>query len=300
MEHLMLVVPELFRALGALCEPSGPAHQRIIGALGLPGRADPADHTELFIFQLVPYASVYLGPEGMLGGEAADRVAGFWRALRLAPPREPDHLAGLLGLYATLGETEDGERDTARRLLWQESRRALLWEHLLPWAVPYARAVTTDAPMPYAAWGELLAQVLVAEAASLAPPGTPPLHLRDVPGLPEPGKDPRLLVRAILTPVRSGLLLTRWDLARGARALGLGLRAGERAFALGSLLDQDPVATLGFLAEEAARWAARHRQTEAALGEVGRHWRGRAEVTRALLLELQRVAEEMTAHAAGR
>jgi TorA maturation chaperone TorD len=299
MEHPMAVAPELLRALGALCEPPEPAHQRISKALGLPGPADPADHTELFVFQLVPYASVYLGPEGMLGGEAADRVAGFWRALRLAPPPEPDHLAALLSLYATLGETEDGERDTARRLLWRQSRRALLWEHLLPWAVPYARTAA-DAPTPYAAWAELLTQALVAEAAGLAPPGTPPLHLRDVPGLPEPGQDLQLLVRAILTPVRSGLLLTRWDLARGARTLGLGLRAGERAFALRSLLDQDPVATLGFLAEEAASWAARHRQTEAALGEVGRHWRERAEATRAVLLELVPVAEEMTANAAGR
>jgi TorA maturation chaperone TorD len=294
----MPVVPELFRALGAMCEPPEPAHQRIIEALGLPGRADPADHTELFVFQLVPYASVYLGPEGMLGGEAADRVAGFWRALRLAPPSEPDHLAGLLGLYAALCEAERGERDAARRLLWRESRRALLWEHLLPWAVPYARAVAADASTLYAAWGELLAETLLAEAADLEPPGAPTLHLRDVPRLPEPGEDPQLLVRAVLTPVRSGLLLTRWDLVRGARTLGLGLRAGERAFALRSLLDQDPPATFGFLAEEAAGWAARHRGTEAALGAIGRHWRERAEATRALLLELERAAEEATAHAA--
>jgi TorA maturation chaperone TorD len=296
----MPVAPELLRALGALCEPPEPAHQRIIAALGLPGQPDPADHTELFVFQLVPYASVYLGPEGMLGGEAADRVAGFWRALRLRPPPEPDHLAGLLGLYATLGEAERGERDAARRLLWQQSRRALLWEHLLPWAVPYARAVAAGDSAVYAAWGKLLAEALLAEAAGLAPPGTSPLQLRDVPGLPEPGADGQLLVRAILTPVRSGLLLTRWDLARGASTLGLGLRAGERAFALRSLLDQNPPATLGFLAEEAAGWAARHRQTEAVLGQAGRHWRERAEATRALLLKLERAAEELTAHAAGR
>jgi TorA maturation chaperone TorD len=294
----MPVAPELLRALGSLCEPPEPAHRRIIAALGLPGRADPADHTELFVFQLVPYASVYLGPEGMLGGEAADRMAGFWRALRLRPPPEPDHLAALLGLYARLGEAERGERDAAHRLLWQQSRRALLWEHLLSWTVPYARAVAADAPALYAAWGELLAETLLAEAADLAAPGIPPLHLRDVPGLPEPDADLQLLVRAILTPVRSGLLLTRSDLARGASTLGLGLRAGERAFALRSLLDQDPPATLSFLAEEAAGWAARHHQTEAALGQVGRHWRERAEATRALLLELQRAAEEMTAHAA--
>ena len=289
----MPVAPELFRALGALCEPPAPGHERIAEALGLPRLADRADHTEVFVFQLVPYATVYLGAHGMLGGEAADRVAGFWRALRLAPPPEPDHLAALLGLYAALGEAERDERDAARRLLWRESRRALLWEHLLTWTVPYARAVSAGAPAPYAVWGALLAEALLAEAADLEPPPTPSLHLRDAAALPDAGADAEALVRAVLTPARSGLLLTRWDLARGARALGLGLRAGERAFALRSLLGQDPPATLGFLAGEAAAWAARHGENKTALGEVGRHWRERAEATRALLLELERAAGEV-------
>src|SRR6266542_2628995 len=185
----MPATPELLRALGVLCEPPEPTHARIAEALCLPGRIDAADHTELFGFQLVPYASVYLGAEGMLGGEAADRVAGFWRALRLTPPPEPDHLAALLGLYATIGEAERGERDRARQALWRQARRALLWEHLLTWAVTYARAVIGSAPPFHAAWAQLLERTLLAEAADLEPPATPPLHLRDAPGLPEAGED---------------------------------------------------------------------------------------------------------------
>src|SRR6266705_1585212 len=256
----MPATPELLRALGVLCEPPEPTHARIAEALCLPGRIDAADHTELFGFQLVPYASVYLGAEGMLGGEAADRVAGFWRALRLTPPPEPDHLAALLGTYA--------------------------------------RAVIGSAPPFHAAWAQLLERTLLAEAADLEPPATPPLHLRDAPGLPEAGEDADALVGVLLAPARSGLILTRWDLARGAAGLGLGLRMGERAFALRSMLAQDPQATLAWLADEAAGWAARHRRTEAVLGEIGRHWRERAEATRALLLELERATEEVTAHAA--
>jgi hypothetical protein len=296
----MPTAPDLFRALGVLCEPPDPTHRRIAEALGLPGPPSPADHTELFGFQLVPYASVYLGAEGMLGGEAADRVAGFWRALRLAPPPEADHLAALLGLYATLGEAERGEPDPARRALWLQARRAMLWEQLLTWAVAYARAVAGSAPPFHAAWAELLERTLLAEAADLEPPASPPLHLRDAPGLPEPDEDAGTLVGALLAPVRSGLILTRRDLARGAGSLGLGLRIGERAFVLRSMLSQDPRATLGWLAGAAAGWAARHRRTEAALGEIGRHWRERAEATLARLLELERATEEVTAHAAGR
>jgi TorA maturation chaperone TorD len=295
----MPATPELLRALGVLCEPPEPAHERVAEALCLPVRTDAADHTELFAFQLVPYASVYLGAEGMLGGEAADRVAGFWRALRLDPPPEPDHLAALLGLYAILGEAEESERDPVRRTLFRQARRALLWEHLLTWAVSYARAVAASAPPFHAAWAGLLERTLLAEAADLEPPPTPPLHLRDAPPLPDCGEDAGSLVAALLAPVRSGLILTRRDLARAAGSLGLGLRMGERAFALRSMLDQDSGATLTWLADEAAGWAARHRRTEPALGEIGRHWRERAEATGALLLELGREAEEVTVHAAG-
>ena len=140
---------ELFRALGALCEPPAPAHRRLADALQLDGEAAGDDYAELFLFQLYPYASVYLGAEGKLGGEARDRVAGFWRALGLVPPAEPDHLAALLGLYATLAEAEQDEQDAARRLLRRRARHALLHEHLLSWCGPYLDKLGELAPPFY-------------------------------------------------------------------------------------------------------------------------------------------------------
>src|SRR5262245_14576006 len=118
---------ELVRALGALAEAAGPEQARIGAALGLPEIPHPSAYTDLFALQLYPYASVYVGPEGMLGGEARDRVAGFWRALRCVPPGEPDHLTALLALYAALAEQEESESDRAGTLLWGRSRKALLW-----------------------------------------------------------------------------------------------------------------------------------------------------------------------------
>lgn len=147
---------ELFRALAALVEAPGSGHARIGRVLGLPGEPDPAAFTELFVLQLYPYASVHVGAEGMLGGEARDRVAGFWRALGRKPPAEPDHLAVLLALYATLAERESAERDPTRRPLWRNGRHALLWEHLVSWLLPYLDRVAELAPPFYRAWGELL------------------------------------------------------------------------------------------------------------------------------------------------
>ena len=125
--------PELFRALGALSETPRPELQPIADALDLgplPGRAA---HGGLFLFQLYPHASVYLGAEGMMGGEAADRIAGFWRALGQTPPGEPDHLAVMLGLHARLGELEEQAADRPAGERWRHARTAFLWENLLSW-----------------------------------------------------------------------------------------------------------------------------------------------------------------------
>src|SRR3954466_872500 len=120
---------EILRALAVLVEPTGRAGAaRVAAALGLGELPDASAYTELFVFQLYPYASVYLGAEGMIGGEARDRVAGFWRALGEMPPAEPDHLSVMLALYARLVELEAEERDDKRRESWHSARKAFLWE----------------------------------------------------------------------------------------------------------------------------------------------------------------------------
>jgi TorA maturation chaperone TorD len=283
----MPVSPEVFRALGALCEPPDPAHAGIAAALGLPAPPDAATFTDVFVFQLVPYAAPYLSPAGMLGGEAADRVAGFWRALQLTPPAEPDHLAALLGLYAALGERESTEIRPDRAGTWREARRALLWEHLLTWVPAYTRAMTALPAGFHSAWARLLRAALLAETQVLSPPPSAPLHLRDVPELPGAGPD---LVRALLAPSRSGLFITRNDLISAAAAAGLGTRAGGREFTLRALLDSDQPAISGWLAEHAARWAKQHRADAQSLPRIAEHWLCRAQATVRVLQQLPQPA----------
>ena len=157
---------ELLRALGALAEDCGPAQQRIAAGLGL-GELDAAEYTELFSFALYPYASVYLGAEGMLGGEARDRVAGFWRALGLVPPQEPDHLATMLALYAQLVERAAAEEDELRRAAIERARAAFFWEHLASWLPVYLSKARTLARGAYLHWADLLARALENEAHAL-------------------------------------------------------------------------------------------------------------------------------------
>ena len=283
--------PELFRALAVVCE--SPQAGPVAAALGVV--PDAADHTDLFAFQLPPYASISLGADGMLGGEPAGRVAGFWRALHLDVPAEPDHLAALLGLYAALMEAEADEQDPARRRLRGEARRALLAEHLAPWVSGYATAATRVASAGYRPWAEALSAAVIAEATDAGLTTPPPdggdrslpVHLREAPPPAEPGEDGLgAYLGRLLAPVASGMVITRRDIVEAARRLGLGLRMGERRFVLSALVTQDPAAVAGWLAEEAGAWAEEHDRLVPVLGATARFWRERARHTEAHLRRL--------------
>jgi TorA maturation chaperone TorD len=278
---------ELFRTLGALAEPPAPGQRALAELLELGPPPGEADHSDLFLFQLYPYASVYLGAEGMLGGEARDRVAGFWRALGQAPPAEPDHLAALLALYARLAELEAAAGDASGRERWRHARKALCWEHLASWLPVYLVRLAELAPPFYRRWGEVLAEALAGEAATLGPPAGLPLHLRAAPAMVDPrAGDGEAFLAALLAPARSGLILVRSDLARAARELNLGTRIGERKFVLRALLGQDGPATLGWLAAEARRQAGLHRGLPAPFVRLAAFWTARAEAAATLLGEL--------------
>jgi hypothetical protein len=218
----------------------------------------------------------------MLGGEAADRVAGFWRALSLAAPADADHVTTLLGLYASLLDAEHEQPPGPRRTIRRRARVALLHEHLLTWLPPYAHAMIDGGPMAYAAWARLLRESLLAEAADAGVPEQVPLHLRDVPAL---DGDVRLddFVVGLLTPARSGMLLSRAHLAAAARQSALGLRLGDRRRVLRALLEQDPVRVMTVLARQARAWRRRHLADRPVSGPAAAHWADRAGAAARLL-----------------
>lgn len=281
---------ELFRALAALSEPPVAATDRVAALLGLPAAPDGEAYTTLFVLEMHPYASVYLGAEGMLGGEARDRIAGFWRAIGRVPPPEPDHLATMLALYATLVEHEDQHGgDTQEREALRRVRASFFWEHLASWLPPYLAKLSGVAPPPYDQWGAMLRAAIEAEATALGPPAVLPLHLRRAPPLP-PSPRAAELVDALAAPVVCGLLLTRGDLRRAAADLGLGLRAGERRFVLRALLQQEPSAVGQWLETEAAAWASRLAAATEPYGDVSGYWVSRARATASTLRESMRHA----------
>jgi hypothetical protein len=258
---------KLLRALGAVAaDPAAAAD------LGLPS-AGTTGHDEVFMVNCPPYASLYAGDE-------QGRLAAFWVAAGLDPAAEPDHLAVLLDRYAGLGEAgEDG------------ARRVLFGEFVWPWLPAYLGAVSDLPPGPLTRWAELALDALRDEREQYRdlerePGGALPRALReapppvrlggpDGPGGPDGGLDELVegLVEGLLTPLRSGMILTRRAVAAGAEQVGAGRRIGNRRRALGAMLAAEPERAGRWLAGQADRWARRHAsgQLEAGRDRASRH-----------------------------
>jgi TorA maturation chaperone TorD len=278
---------ELLRCLGSLIEPPSEETRRLARLLELGPLPTAAEHTDLFLLQLYPFASVYLDRAGKLGGEARDRIAGFWRALEMSPPTEPDHLTVLLAFYSRLLELEtQTEGESAAR--WHHIRVAFLWEHLLSWLPPYLDKMQDLQPPFYKEWADLLVKALTEEVAGSDRPEQLPLHLREAAEMADPRSDDdgAALLSSLLAPVRCGFVLVRDDLQRAGHDLGLGVRAGERSYVLKALLSQDDKATLRWLADEAARWADTHQAWTDITGPIATFWSDRAARAAALLTDL--------------
>lgn len=247
---------ELLRALGSLSIAPPAEHGAIADALGLAAWS-PAEHTRLFVLELPPYASIHLGPEGKLGGDGTERVAGIWRALGLDPPADADHLATLLALYAHVGESSQSCTSEAARQRLAHAARALLWEHLWSWVPGYLAAA--GAYQAAAPWAALTAAALASEAERTAPPIELPAALRQAPRAIDAAVGAEDLLDALVTPVRSGFVLTLSDLVRAGQEIGVGVRRGERRFALRAMLEQDPTSSIRWLAQHARHWAQLYR-----------------------------------------
>lgn len=290
---------ELWRALGALCAEAGPGTAHIAAALGIPALS-AEEHTAVFLLELPPRAGIHLGAEGMLGGDGAERAAGFFRALGLVPPAAPDHLTALFALAGHLAASEAACTRRAARARCAHARRALRDELLCSWLPAYLAVVADSAVPAAAAWAGLVADALAADRAEAPTDGCAddqanaaslPAALRDAPAPISADIGLHDLLDATVAPLRCGFLLTSADVAALARAGGSGLRRGERRFALRCLLEQAPAETLSGLAAHARAWAARHEGHNGLSGPAtARFWAGRAAVSAAVLATLAEAA----------
>jgi hypothetical protein len=273
---------ELVRSLGAVVLTPPPANHAVCAALDLPIPTG-VEHTDAFVLSCPPHGAIHLGAEGKLGGEGLDRIAGFWRVLGMRAPQDADHLGALLMLYAELGEAERNAVARRAREQLHRMRAALFHEHIWSWAPGYLLAVTELGIDSVAAWGRLTEHALLAEFADLGSAEMLPLALRVAPPGLRVGDSLDETLDALVAPIRSGFVLTYRDLANCARRLGLGLRRGERRYALRAMLEQDAPGTLVWLAAHARRWSQRCAPTPRTSNDPAAWWSRRAADTAQVL-----------------
>jgi alkylated DNA nucleotide flippase Atl1 len=275
--------------LGAAVLTPPPGNRAVCAALDLPSPTG-VEHTDAFVLSAPPHAAIHLGPEGKLGGEGLDRIAGFWRVMGLRAPEDADHLGTLLMFYAELGEAELDASNERSRAQLHRARATLFHEHIWSWAPGYLLAVTELGIESVAAWAELTEQALCAEYAQLGPAAMLPLALRTAPPPMAASDSLDETLDALVAPIRSGMVLTYRDLAECAHRVGVGLRRGERRFALRAMLEQEPQGTLSWLGARARRSSLRCTPTPPVANDPSAWWSRRAAETARVLDAL--VADE--------
>ena len=206
-----------------------------------------ARHTHVFVLNVYPFASVYLGEDGALHGERAAFTRDVLQALGLRAEERggvaADHLAVALDALATLLEREasaeeavdeavDATVDAARA---RHAQRTVLGEHLLPWIPHVLSAVERVDDGLYAAVAGILRATLRRHAARLAT-FEDDASRTPTPSAPEPvAPAPDDPLAWLVAPARCGMFLAREDLAALAAEAGLPARIGGRRFVLREL-----------------------------------------------------------------
>lgn len=266
--------------------------------------AAAVDYQHLFGFNVFPYASVYLSPDGLLGGAVADQVRRFFQraGCSLDLTREsPDHVGQELAFLAFLVRAEaelleGAEAAEVARL--RRLQRRFLDEHLLGWLPVFVGALGRQGHPFYARLADVTRRTVLAHRARLG--GADPAAFA-LPLAPEPLQDPATglsdLAAFLVTPAWSGLFLSRDDIRGLGRDGALPHGFGERARMLSQVLraaatyDGLP-ALLNRLLALLEDWRAFYEDLggDPAMGPVTRIWQARLDATERLCTHLQTAA----------
>lgn len=207
-------------------------------AEALEGRTDEelaVDHEYAFGWSAPPFEGAHLDRERQIGGPGTDALHGLFRAAGFRPDVrsvDVEHLGTSLRALAFLSGAEadaleDAHAGATERV--QALSRRLLDEHVLRWVPTWVAAVRrTERAFPIAlatSIEDLLLmhrEALPGEPSSFEFPEAPSL-------LDDPDTGLREIGEWLASPARSGLLITRGDITRLGRGLGVPRGFGSRS-----------------------------------------------------------------------
>lgn len=275
----------------------------LAAALPSPFDADEAAaiHYRLFEHALHPYESFFLDSSGLLGGPVTEAVTRHYAQIGFSAETDgiaADHIGQELAALAFLcaAEAQAHTRQDATAVARHRQQQAdFLHQHLLPWLPPLVLATRQQAAGFYTAVADLTLALLADHAADLALPA-PTFTLNPVPGwLAHDQASLGDIAQFWVTPVWSGLVLGREDVARLARQLNLPRGFGSRQQMMHNLLrtagqyDQIPalLQSLAWLLETWAVSYRQQRQQQAALADHTAVWLARLDDAASLLQQLR-------------
>lgn len=267
--------------------------------------AAAADHQHLFGFNVFPYESIFLDPQGLLGGIVTDALIRYYQEVGFqidASTSSPDHIGYELGLLAFLcgAEADAWENDlpaVAENRRRQQQR--FLQTHLLRWLLPLVIGVRQQSSPFYRAVADLTLDLAHSHTADLgqspaetappfALPAPPPLLEDRYTGLSQ-------IARYLTTPPYSGVFLSRDDVADLARRQQLPRGFGSRHQMLTNLMrsavqyDAFPN-LLQLLHERVAGWESEYTSYAGDLPQAApfaEPWQERTAVTTHLLAQIR-------------
>lgn len=265
-----------------------------------------AEHYQLFIHNVFPYAAIFLGEEGLLGGTITENVSAFYHRIGFQPTSDdsPDHLSTELDAmaylsYAELDAVEDQLPHQVQRL--RQFQRRFLDDYLLRWLPAFVIAVEQQSPNTYTALVrhafELvcrhrlqLGDDLMASDSYFVLPEIPNLLADDKTSL-------RDIARFLLTPAYTGFFLSVDDIRRIGATYRVPHGFGKRQQILTNLLRTASMyevfpTIIGDFEQLSERWQAQFSAMTVLPENIQTVWLERLAVTGTMLTKIEQLARQ--------
>ena len=265
-----------------------------------------AEHYQLFVHNVFPYESIFLGDDGLLGGTITEGVAGFYQRIGFVPASDEsaDHISTELSAmaylcFAELDAIEDEIPHQVERL--RQLQRRFLDEHLMRWLPAFVFAVEQQDPNIYADVVRQSFELVCRHRAQLGDDlmATSNSFVLTVPPdlLADEKTSLRDIARYLLTPAYTGFFLSVADIRRiGARFRvphGFGKRQQILTNLLRTASDYDlfPDIMADFNAL-ATQWQKQFEAIPALHTDIRLVWIERLEATSTVLTTMETMARE--------
>lgn len=265
-----------------------------------------AQHYQLYGHNVFPYEAIFLGTDGLLGGEITESVMSFYQQVGFAASdsESADHISAELELMDFLcgAEMDAIEDDLAHQIQRMRGlQRRFLDEHLLRWMPGFAFAVQQQ--------GQSIHSEIAAQSLNLAlehrhalsddlmqPPQ--PFVLAEVPDLMSSEKTSlRDIASYLLTPAYTGFFLSFDDIRRIGAQFRLPHGFGKRQQILTNLLRTAAdyglfEEVIAALADRAQDWLDFYAGLDLLPGTIRAAWVDRLAQSMEILGEMRQLAAE--------